>query len=198
MTDASKPEARINRARYRRVVRYFARTLAQVVWWEIILRRVLGQDYVGRSAPRRWKQIAERFQWREHKLLDLGLEKAKASRHALDNAALQLQRMGFRIIRIPCLPNGLNNDMDKNDRVMGVSFNYSNVLAEVYEDVKKVYIPRYGFQEMDEAAAAAYEKAGYEVVFIQGLLTNAVTSRAEGKGLDCLTSEIRFPVRWER
>jgi predicted unusual protein kinase regulating ubiquinone biosynthesis (AarF/ABC1/UbiB family) len=61
MTEASTTEVRIDRARYRRVVRYFARTLAHVVWWEIVLRRILGQDYVARSAPQRWKGIAQRY-----------------------------------------------------------------------------------------------------------------------------------------
>ncbi len=142
------------------------------------------------------QQIARRFQWRKHKLLDLAMEKAKESEHILNDAAADLKNQGFHIIRIPYLPNGLNNDDDKNDQVMGISFNYSNVLTEVYNNVKRVYIPRYGFKELDEAAFAAYESAGYEVEFIGGLLTNALTSRRDGKGLDCLTSEIRFPVQW--
>ncbi len=142
------------------------------------------------------KQIAKRFQWSKHKLLDLALKKANETQYILNDAALSLQNQGFHIIRIPYLPNGLNNDDDKNDQVMGVSFNYSNVLTEVYKKVRRVYIPEFGFKELDEAAAAAYEKAGYEVVNIKGLLTNALTSSNDGKGLDCLTSEIRFPVQW--
>ena len=50
--------------------------------------------------------------------------------------------------------------------------------------------------ELDEAAAAAYASAGFQVVRIKGLLTNAMTQRDANAGLNCLTSEIRFPVRW--
>jgi hypothetical protein len=72
------------------------------------------------------------------------------------------------------------------------------VLTEVYDDVKRVYMPRFGFKELDEAAAKAYESAGFRVIFIKGLLTNALTAREAGAGLDCMTSEIRFPVRWAK
>jgi predicted unusual protein kinase regulating ubiquinone biosynthesis (AarF/ABC1/UbiB family) len=61
MTESSMTEVRIDRARYRCVVRYFARTLAHVVLWEIVLRRILGQDFVARSAPQRWHRIAQRY-----------------------------------------------------------------------------------------------------------------------------------------
>lgn len=154
------------------------------------------EGFTASGIPVSSKQIDSRFQWSKHRLLDLCLEKARESQYSLNNVALNLQSQGFSIIRIPYLPNGLNNIIPQNDRVMGISFNYSNVLTEVYNNVKRVYIPRYGFKELDEAAGAAYEKAGYEVLFIQGLLTNALTSRNDGKGLDCLTSEIRFPVQW--
>jgi hypothetical protein len=57
-------------------------------------------------------------------------------------------------------------------------------------------MPVFGFTELDEAAAAAYTSAGFQVVPIKGLLTNALTREDANAGLDCLTSEIRFPVRW--
>ncbi|NIM18293.1 MAG: hypothetical protein GTO45_40465 [Candidatus Aminicenantes bacterium] len=87
---------------------------------------------------------------------------------------------------------------DRNDGFVGISFNYSNVLIEVYENVKRVYMPRFGFKKLDEAAAKAYESAGFQVIFIKGLLTNGVTSWDAGAGLDCMTSEIRTPVRWAK
>ena len=74
--------------------------------------------------------------------------------------------------------------------------NYSNVLTEVYEGVKKVYMPTFGFEQLDKAAARAYEKAGFQVVYIKGLLNNGLTSWFDGAGLDCLTSDIRIPVQW--
>jgi len=139
-------------------------------------------------------QIADRFQWESRKLIDLNIGAAKAQADKFDKAALYLEGLGFKVVRIPCLPNGLDDEDEKNDDVVGVSFNYSNVLTEVYGDLRKVYLPRFGFKAMDEAAAAAYRSAGFEPVFIDGLLTNALSVLQAG--LDCLTSEIRFPVRW--
>ena len=157
---------------------------------------LVGEGFTASGIPVTSKQIAGRFQWSKRKLLDLCLKKARDTQDILNNTAQHLQSRGFRIIRIPYLPNGLNNYNNKTDRVMGISFNYSNVLTEAYKGIKRVYIPRYGLEPLDRAAAAAYERAGYRVVFINGLLTGAVTSRNDGRGLDCLTSEIRFPVHW--
>ena len=49
---------------------------------------------------------------------------------------------------------------------------------------------------MFEAAVKAYEDAGYQVVIIDGFMSHGLTGMQDGAGLDCLTSEIRFPVRW--
>jgi len=51
----------IDRARYRRVVLYFAGVIAHLIWWEIILRKVLGSRFVQRSSARRWQRIARRY-----------------------------------------------------------------------------------------------------------------------------------------
>jgi len=51
----------LDRARYRRVVRFFAGAIAHFIWWEIFLRRLLGQGYVQRSAEQRWQRIARRY-----------------------------------------------------------------------------------------------------------------------------------------
>jgi len=139
-------------------------------------------------------QIHARFEWDKRKLIDLGIVEAKKQAERFDKAAAFLEGLGFQVVRIPLLPNGLDDEDEKNDGVVGVSFNYSNVLTEVYGDVRKVYLPRFGFEAMDNAADAAYRSAGFEPVFIDGLLTNALSVLQAG--LDCLTSEIRFPVRW--
>jgi hypothetical protein len=142
------------------------------------------------------EQIGQRFQWEKHKLLNLGIKKAAELANVLDDTAKHLEKLGYRIYRVPYLPNGLDNKDDRNDKFAGLSFNYSNVLTEVYGNVKKVYMPIFGFKQMDEAAAKAYEKAGFKVIYIKGLLTNALTGGSAGAGLDCLTSDIRVPVRW--
>jgi predicted unusual protein kinase regulating ubiquinone biosynthesis (AarF/ABC1/UbiB family) len=62
-SNLAEDEARtaIDRTRYLRVVRYFAGVFAHFILWEIILRRLLGQQFVTRSANRRWQRIAHRY-----------------------------------------------------------------------------------------------------------------------------------------
>ena len=69
MTTAQTPAIRLNRRRYLRVVGYFARTFAGFIWWEIILRRLLGRRFVHRGATERLQQIARRYRMLA---LDLG------------------------------------------------------------------------------------------------------------------------------
>jgi len=162
---------------------------------ERALPGVLAREGLSASGvPLTEAQIAARFEWEKRKLLDLGIGEAKKQAEKFDKAAAYLEGLGFKVVRVPCLPNGLNDEDEKNDGVVGVSFNYSNVLTEVYGDVRKVYLPRFGFEAMDSAAAAAYRSAGFEPVFVDGLVTNALSVLQAG--LDCLTSEIRFSVRW--
>jgi predicted unusual protein kinase regulating ubiquinone biosynthesis (AarF/ABC1/UbiB family) len=61
MTTQPPPDVPFDRQRYWRVVRYFAGVLVHSVWWEILLRRVLGRRIVERSFSRRWQRIARRF-----------------------------------------------------------------------------------------------------------------------------------------
>lgn len=159
---------------------------------------LVSEGFTAAEVPLGKEQIEKRFQWGKHKLLDLGLKKAAETADVLDSTAKHLEQQGYRVIRVPYLPNGLTNKDDRDDGFMGLSFNYSNVLTEVYDDVKRVYMPQFGFKELDEAAAKAYRSAGFRVIFIKGLLTNALTAREAGAGLDCMTSEIRFPVRWAK
>lgn len=159
---------------------------------------LVGERFTAAGVPITAQQIAQRFQWEKFKLLDLCLEKANKMADAMDEAARELEQAGYRVVRIPYLPNGLFDGDNRNDGVQGISYNYSNVLVEVYGDVKKVYCPELGFKQLDEAAAAAYASVGFKVIFIKGLLTNALTPEEAGAGLDCLTSEIRFPVQWKK
>lgn len=61
MTDTSPPDIPVDRRRYRRVVRYFASVVIHFVWWEIVLRHILGRGFVERSFARRWQRIARRY-----------------------------------------------------------------------------------------------------------------------------------------
>ncbi len=60
-TDDRTQEVPFDRRRYLRVVRYFAGAFAQLILWEIILRRILGQSFVERSAARRGQRLARRY-----------------------------------------------------------------------------------------------------------------------------------------
>lgn len=157
---------------------------------------LVGEGFTAAGIPVTKEQIAQRFEWEKFKLLDLGIKKAKELAEVLDDTAKHLEARGYRIFRVPYLPNGLDDKEEANDKVGGLSFNYSNVLTEVYGDAKKVYMPTFGFKELDEAAAKVYGEAGFKVIYIKGLLTNALTAGPAGAGLDCLTSDIRVPVRW--
>ena len=159
---------------------------------------LVGEGFTAAGIPVTKEQIAQRFEWEKHKLLDLGITKAKELAEVLDDTAKHLEKQGYRVYRVPYLPNGLDDKDEANDKVGGLSFNYSNVLTEVYGDVKRVYMPTFGFKELDEAAAKVYEKAGFKVIYIKGLLTNALTGGPAGAGLDCLTSDIRVPVHWAK
>jgi len=141
------------------------------------------------------EQISDRFQWESQKLLDKCLEMAGEVSETLDKSATRMEELGYRIVRIPYLPNGLIS-VDFSTDIMGMSFNYSNVLVEVYDGVRRVYMPDYDFPQLDLAAAQAYKDAGYEVIQIKGYVTHGLSMMLDGAGLDCLTSEIRHPVRW--
>ena len=141
------------------------------------------------------EQISSRFQWESQKLLDKCLEMASEVSETLDKSATRMEELGYKVVRIPYSPNGLIS-VDFSTDVMGMSFNYSNVLVEVYDDIKRVYIPEYDFPQLDHAAVRAYKDAGYEVIGIKGYVTHGLSMIQDGAGLDCLTSEIRHPVRW--
>ena len=58
----SGPEGavRIDRARYQRITFFFARVIAHLVWWDIVLRQVMpGRVLASRSE--RWRLLARRF-----------------------------------------------------------------------------------------------------------------------------------------
>ena len=61
MTTTRTPAAPFDRARYFRVVAFFARAITQVVVWDIVLRRLLGSRFVSRSASERYRRLAGRY-----------------------------------------------------------------------------------------------------------------------------------------
>lgn len=58
---AKRPQRVLFNPRYRRIVGFFGRATATVLWWELVLRRLRGRDFVRRDAPQRYRRIARRF-----------------------------------------------------------------------------------------------------------------------------------------
>jgi predicted unusual protein kinase regulating ubiquinone biosynthesis (AarF/ABC1/UbiB family) len=58
---ASSPSSARLRARVRRILWFGARTVFTVIWWELVLRRVLGHERVNRGALERYRRIAREF-----------------------------------------------------------------------------------------------------------------------------------------
>ena len=51
---------------------------------------------------------------------------------------------------------------------------YNNVLIEEARDGKTVYLPRYGWPAMDEAASRVWEEQGFAPRAIEGLTISAM------------------------
>ena len=60
-TASPLPAASFDRARYLRVVLFFAGAVLEFIVWEILLRRLLGRRFVTRSQEARWQRVARRF-----------------------------------------------------------------------------------------------------------------------------------------
>ncbi len=69
-----------------------------------------------------------------------------------DAVARRLERLGYRIIRLPALTKG-NSWM----------VTYNNVLIDDQGQTRTVYMPTYGIPALDEAAREVYESLGFRV-----------------------------------
>jgi len=57
-----KPEDKFNRARYRKIVRFFAGVFLHVLWWDVVLRKVpFLRNHARATAIERWRRLARRF-----------------------------------------------------------------------------------------------------------------------------------------
>jgi len=105
-----------------------------------------------------------------HQFIPDGVSPADRTKR-LDETAMELQRQGYSVVRIPypmlSLAGGRAN------------LSYTNGLFESYRDaagrkVLRATIPAYGIPELDRPARAVYERLGYEVIQIRGLLPRSV------------------------
>ncbi|HFD38650.1 MAG TPA: AarF/ABC1/UbiB kinase family protein, partial [Anaerolineae bacterium] len=139
MSRATDPAADVpfDRRRYRRVVRYFAGVLAHFIWWELILRRILGRGFAERSFERRWRRIAQEF-----RLL------------AVELGGVLIKMGQFLSIRVDVLPDAVTAEL------AGLQ---DEVPPERLEDIRAVIEAEYGqplervfawFSPRPEAAAS--------------------------------------------
>jgi len=81
----------------------------------------------------------------------------------LESVARALSQRGLTVVRVPLL-----NRMERNGEVIPWC-SYNNVLVEIFGNKKRVYMPVYGIDDLDEAAAQVYAGLGFEVRKIKGL-----------------------------
>jgi hypothetical protein len=90
-----------------------------------------------------------------------------------DSIAAALEQRGYRVERIPHLYGGAVEDTDGP----GIGYpmlTYNNVLIEQSGGTDTVFLPRYGLDALDAAAAAAWRDIGFAVRPIEGLTTSAM------------------------
>lgn len=131
------PVPAIDRRRYLRVVRYFAGALSHLFLWDVILRALLGQGWIQRSAERRWIRLARRFR-----------------ALATDLGGVLIKMGQFLSVRVDVLPASVT------DELSGLQ---DEVPAESLADIQAVVESEYGqpleqvfgwFSEEPEAAAS--------------------------------------------
>jgi hypothetical protein len=97
----------------------------------------------------------------------------------LDNVARALGERGYRVERVPLLFGGPEThppaeDGDAPMRAAYPMLTYNNVLIANDAGGNAVYLPRYGWQAMDEAAKEAWERLGFVAKPIEGLTISAM------------------------
>lgn len=95
---------------------------------------------------------------------------------ALDAIAQQLHEAGYEVVRVPALIPDQQPTLDKEGRPQpGYPFlTYTNVLTEKREDQPIVYLPQYGFGQLDEVARRTWHELGFQVKTVDGFATSAM------------------------
>jgi N-dimethylarginine dimethylaminohydrolase len=108
------------------------------------------------------------------------IELSRALAPVLDGVAASLEEAGYRVARIPFLFGGPEsraaepNETGDRFRAGYPMLTYNNVLIEDDTDGKIVYLPSYGWDALDAAAARAWRSIGFAPRPIEGLVTSAM------------------------
>jgi hypothetical protein len=96
----------------------------------------------------------------------------------LDGVAASLERHGYRVERVPLLFGGPEAEprADDSERMRAAypMLTYNNVIVETDAAGRRVYLPRYGWPAMDDAARQAWAALGFEARPIDGLTISAM------------------------
>lgn len=96
----------------------------------------------------------------------------------LDGVAASLERHGYRVERVPLLFGGPEAEPTAGDtermRAAYPMLTYNNVIVETDAAGPRVYLPRYGWPVMDDAARKAWAALGFAARPIDGLTISAM------------------------
>jgi hypothetical protein len=95
-------------------------------------------------------------------------ESFQFKKEELDGFAKWLKWKGFTVIRVPIL-----NKLERAKEIIPWC-TYNNVLVELFENKKRVYMPVYDIEELDNLAAKTYADLEFEVRRISGIRNIAV------------------------
>ena len=104
--------------------------------------------------------------------------KSKEVAPLLDGVAASLERYGYQVERVPLLFGGPEAEPSASDsdrmRAAYPMLTYNNVIVEADAAGRRVYLPRYGWPAMDDAARDAWTALGFSVQQIDGLTISAM------------------------
>ncbi|MBE2192705.1 MAG: AarF/ABC1/UbiB kinase family protein [Anaerolinea sp.] len=106
--DEGHRQFRIRRGRFRRTVLFFSLLFVRVIFWEVILRRIVGGDFVSRGRSERWRKYARRFR-----------------KLAIDMGGVMIKLGQFVSTRVDVLPPEITQELaGLQDQVPIVPFEY--------------------------------------------------------------------------
>lgn len=88
-----------------------------------------------------------------------------------------LKSVGYKVVRVPFLFGGPEANPEEGDGGMRAAFpmlTYNNVLLEVRDGEKRVYLPQYGLSQLDAVAHRSWSNGGFVPYPVAGLTISAM------------------------